>query len=129
LQGIRDNARGEDSPLRLEEEYVDEDRHTTVTVEAVDVTRDGFQGARTVGFEDTSDEDGRETHATESNPADISNGRARPGGVPRGKVTKPSKGSTPKPKKKFRYLSKRENKMERVKIKAKNSAKAKARKG
>lgn len=39
--GLSDNGAVE-APIDLEEEYIDEDRYTTVTVEAVSVDRDGL---------------------------------------------------------------------------------------
>jgi ribosomal RNA-processing protein 17 len=105
-----------------EEEYVDEDRFTTVTVEAVDVSRDGLCK---VAKEDEDSEDpnvsgfGNTASTTKGTSKDHNgkSGRAkeRPG-VARAK------------KKKFRYESKAERKITRHKEKLGNKTKAIARK-
>ncbi|KAL3418216.1 nucleolar protein nop25 [Phlyctema vagabunda] len=92
-----------------EEEYIDEDRYTTVTVEAVDVSKDGLHKI--------IDEDSDETAKVER---------------PREEV-KEEKGKKVWPKKprkqKFRYESKAERRFTRGKQKAGNKAKADARRG
>ena len=91
-----------------EEEYVDEDRYTTVTVEAVDVSKEGLQK---VVDEDES-EDTLETEKPVEKEED-------------GKKKWPKKPQ----KKKFRYESKAERKVTRGKQKAGNKARADARRG
>jgi ribosomal RNA-processing protein 17 len=95
--------------LDHEEEYVDEDRYTTVTVEAVEVSKEGLLKV--------VDEDSDEV----------------PDPVPVEKKGKEdtSKKKWPKKerKKKFRYESKAERKVTRGKQKAGNKARADARKG
>jgi len=103
--GIQDNV----EPIDHEEEYVDEDRYTTVTVEEVDVSKEGLHKA--AGEDDSSDEILQETKSEEKEAT--------------GKKTWPKK---PR-KKKFRYESKAERKFTRTKQKAGNKAKADARRG
>jgi ribosomal RNA-processing protein 17 len=91
-----------------EEEYVDEDRYTTVTVEAVDVSKEGLHK---VADEDESED---------TLEADI-----KPVEEGKGKKVWPKK---PR-KQKFRYESKAERKISRGKQKASNHAQARARKG
>ncbi|KAK3403278.1 nucleolar protein 12-domain-containing protein [Sordaria brevicollis] len=50
--GISDDEVAEEPALDLEEEYIDEDRYTTVTVEAVSVDRDGIHKPRTLKDEE-----------------------------------------------------------------------------
>jgi ribosomal RNA-processing protein 17 len=89
-----------------EEEYVDEDRYTVVTVEAVDVTKDGLSKVEA----DESD--------TEQAPVLV-------------KRTETPKKVWPKKvlKKKFTYETKTERKLARGKQKAGNKARADARRG
>jgi len=98
-----------DLVLDHEEEYVDEDRYTTVTVEAVNVSKEGLLKV----VDEASDE--------------------APDIVPMEKKGKEdtSKKKWPKKerKKKFRYESKAERKVTRGKQKAGNKARADARKG
>jgi ribosomal RNA-processing protein 17 len=91
-----------------EEEYVDEDRYTTVTVEAVDISKEGFSK---IGMEDSSDEEKKVPQLVEKEE--------------KSKKVWPKKA----PKKKFRYESKAERKVTRGKQKAGNKAKADARRG
>ncbi len=95
--------------LDREEEYIDEDRYTTVTVEAVDVSKEGL---RRVVDDEESDE-APDLVPAETTKEDIS------------KKKWPKK----ERKKKFRYESKAERKVTRGKQKAGNKARADARKG
>lgn len=100
-----------------EVEFVDEDRYTTVTVEAVQVSRDGLHK---ITQEDETDSKGSDTPtAARAPPSTNQHGKRiwtkeRPGG--------------PKKKKKFRYESKAERKVTRYKERSGNKSKAKARK-
>ncbi len=106
--GIREEEPAKTEVLDREEEYVDEDRWTTVTVEAVDISKEGLKKVREEGHEDEVPElavekqDGKEE-----------------------KKKWPKK----EKKKKFRYESKAERKFTRGKQKAGNKARADARKG
>lgn len=92
-----------------EEEYVDEDKYTTVTVEEVDVSKEGLvRVAGEVESEDTLEADVKPV-AQEAT----------------GKKKWPKK----ERKKKFRYESKAERKVTRGKQKAGNKARADARRG
>lgn len=89
-----------------EEEYIDEDKYTVVTVEAVDISKDGLQRVA-----DEEEEVEREIK-------------------PVVKEEKAKKVWPKKPRKqKFRYESKAERKVTRGKQKAGNKAKAEARRG
>ncbi|KAH7306064.1 putative ribosomal RNA-processing protein 17 [Rhexocercosporidium sp. MPI-PUGE-AT-0058] len=97
-----------------EEQYVseDEDKYTTVTIEAVDVTKEGLHR---VADEDSEDENrkgkGKKEYVTKEADG--------------GKKKWPKKERKPK----FRYESKVERKASRMKQKSKNKASADARKG
>jgi ribosomal RNA-processing protein 17 len=93
-------------PVDREEEYVDEDRYTVVTVEAVDVTKDGLSKVEAVESD------------TEQAPKLVE------------RIEKPKKVWPKKPlKKKFTYETKTERKLARGKQKAGNKARADARRG
>ncbi|KAK0739275.1 nucleolar protein 12-domain-containing protein [Apiosordaria backusii] len=92
-----------EAPIDMEEEYIDEDKYTTVTVEAVSVDRDGLHKPKL----ESSDDEAPETEKPENED------------------TKGAKGSTkrakeqPKKKKKFRYETKFDRQLEARKQKAK----------
>jgi ribosomal RNA-processing protein 17 len=106
--GIEDDEK-ENAPELVdhEEEYIDEDRYTTVTVEAVDVSKEGLLRL-------ADDDSSEETMEAEATLADKE---------VNGKKKWPKK---PK-KKKFRYESKAERKMTRAKQKSGNKARTEAR--
>ena len=104
----------EDEELALEavdheEEYIDEDRYTTVTVEAVDISKEGLTNVR----EEDSDHEELEEDAKPVVKEAL------------GKKVWPKKSK----KKRFRYESKAERKVTRVKQKAGNKSRADARRG
>jgi ribosomal RNA-processing protein 17 len=104
--GIEDEI--EPEAVDHEEEYIDEDRYTTVTVEAVDISKDGLH---------------RVVDDSDSEPAEDVVAK------PDEKVSQAKKKWPKKEKKKkFRYESKAERKVTRSKQKAGNKAKADARK-
>ncbi|KAL4881399.1 nucleolar protein 12-domain-containing protein [Aspergillus karnatakaensis] len=97
-----------------EAEYVDEDKYTTVTVEEMDPSKEGLL---------QSDDDSSDERTTER-PASTQD--AKP--VKPEKTKKQSDNKLKKKKKKFRYESKEERKVTRMKERASNHRKAKARK-
>lgn len=100
-----------------EVEFSDDDRYTTVTVESVQVSRDGLHKLTQEGERDEIESD---THTVS---------RAPPSTDQHGKRiwTKDRHGG-PRKKKKFRYESKAERKATRYKERLGNKSKAKARK-
>jgi ribosomal RNA-processing protein 17 len=102
-------------PIDHEAEYIDEDRYTTVTVEAVDVSKEGLH--RVVKDTDTKEEESSSDPKTPTDTAERKTGASR-------KIW-PKKTR----KKKFRYESKAERKATRGKQKAGNKVKADARRG
>lgn len=114
------------SEVDREEEYIDEDRHTTVTVEAVDVTKDGLHKVA------VEKEDGDGSDEVQEDRRTSSNAEAGPGGrkTQNGKRvwTKERPAGPKKKKKKFRYESKAERKVTRHKERSGGRAQAKARK-
>lgn len=121
--GIKDTR---DPPVDHEDEYMDEDRFTTITVEAVDVSKDGLQKA----FND-------EQRESEASGSDRSEGDTRRAAGLQGRTgsgkgkriwTKEPPTGPKKKKKKFRYENKAERKATRYKERLGNKAKAKARK-
>jgi ribosomal RNA-processing protein 17 len=108
--GIQDGQTVE--AIDYEAEYIDEDRYTTVTVEAIDVSKDGLHKI--------VDED--ETERDEDNTQAESGGKAA-----KNTKTAITKVWPKKTRKKFRYESKVERKASRAKQKAGNRLKADAR--
>ena len=91
-----------------EDEYIDEDKYTTVTVESVTIGRDGFHKPRL----DSSDEEAE--------------GNKPPTPADRRTTEKKEKTHAPKkPKKKFRYESKIVREISGSKQKAKRISRAK----
>ena len=111
-----------------EDEYMDGDRFTTVTVEAVDVSKDGLQRSGHHEEENenaTSGKDGLNGEAQKDLEP-----HAREGFEKRKRVwTKKPPNGPKKRKKKFKYESKAERKVTRYKERLGNRAKARARKG
>ena len=108
-------------PIDHEAEYIDEDRYTTVTVEEMDLSKEGIYKAEQTAaraedgnaIPDGEQEGDGETKATK---------RIWTKERPKDGVRKPKK-----KKAKFRYESKAERKQTRAKQRAKNSKQAKAR--
>ena len=115
----------EPPPVDDEAEYVDEDRYTTVTVEAVGVSRDGLHSTETeqkANLDDNGKSLDADLATTATKPTPEKDGKRkwtkeRPVDRLMGK----------KRRKKFRYESKAERKVSRVKQRTKNSKQAKAR--
>ena len=106
-------------PVDHEAEYIDEDKYTTVTVEEVDISRDGISRLRGSDDEEALEQEGE----------DQSNGMSSSKQNPLKNKAK-EKDKRPKKKKKaFRYESPAARKLNRVKERAKKSKQARARKG
>jgi ribosomal RNA-processing protein 17 len=101
-----------------EEEYIDEDKYTTVTVEAMDVSKEGIYNA---SREDEHESDSADTE--EGAPAKKANGTTKRVWT----KEKPKPERPKKKKKKFRYESRAERKVTRLKEKSGNRKKANAR--
>ena len=121
--GIKENH---DPLVDHEDEYIDEDRFTTVTVEAVDVSKHGLEKAIPDEDEESMVSDTQKPDA-EHLQATVSQGRT---GSENGKRvwTEEPPNRPRKKKKKFRYESKAERKATRYKERSGNKAKARARK-
>jgi len=111
------------------DEYIDEDRYAEVTVEDVDVSKEGLvksgQGnsVHTVGDADHDDVGELDDEVTAG---------GRTNGVKKKREWTKEKPTSAKPKKKrktFRYETKEERKITRFKERRKNTAKAKSRRG
>ena len=112
--------------LDREDEYIDEDKYTTVTVEAMDVTRDGLQKAFEVDGRKPTNEDGAAAGDDKGSPTEV--GKPEQGKrVWTKEKPKKTKDQPKKKKRKFRYESKADRKVTRQKEKAGNKAKAKER--
>ena len=109
-----------------EDEYMDEDRFTTVTVEAVDVSKHGLEKAIPDEDGESMVSDTQKSHA-EYQQATVSQGRKGSEDGKRVWTKKPPNGAR-KRKKKFRYETKAERKATRYKERAGNKVKARARK-
>ena len=109
-----------------EDEYMDEDKFTTVTVEAVDVSKHGLEKAILDEDSESMASDTQKPDA-KTQQATVSQGRT---GSQNGKRvwTKEPPNGPRKRKKKFRYESKAERKATRYKERSGNKAKARARK-
>ena len=122
--GIKDN---QNPPVDHEDEYMDEDRFTTVTVEAVHISKDGLQKAVQ---EEEDGSDVADTNRSDMEPPESTASQGRTGSEKGKRVwTKEPPSGPRKKRKKFRYESKAERKATRYKEKSGNKAKARARKG
>ncbi|OCK84131.1 hypothetical protein K432DRAFT_414214 [Lepidopterella palustris CBS 459.81] len=101
--------------INREEEYIDGDKYMTVTVETVSITRDGFSKPEGEKSEEGSDNEARLK-------AQDAKKRAWTKETP--KKVRPKKKKT-----KFRYESKADRKVTRLKERSKNKEQAKARRG
>lgn len=107
--GIHDDA--QIAPVDLEEEYIDEDRYTTVTIESVTVDRDGLHKPEPETHEQEGEEEGDGQDEEEGeDKAKMSAGAGKGSSKPRKERPK---------KKKFRYESKFERQLTERKRKAK----------
>ena len=118
----------EERPVNREDEYVDEDRFTTVTVEAVDVSKDGMRAVDTAGEEMSDVDDSLKSGLGTLSRKDVADPAAG-GRTTRSDAQSTSKSRNKKKKVKFRYESKGERKATRMKEKLGKKAKAKARRG
>lgn len=112
----------EPEPVDHEAEYIDEDKYTTVTVEAMDVTREGLFKAE----QDETEEKGQSQEADDSKPEDPSTEKKKriwSKAKPKDGAEKPRR----KRKRNFRYEGKVERKMARSKEKARNHKQARER--
>ncbi|MCJ1442286.1 MAG: hypothetical protein MMC23_002779 [Stictis urceolatum] len=111
----------EPAVVNHEDEYIDEDKYTTVTVEEVDITKEGMRKVRTGDSDEDSEEEaeGKQSKPNES----VSTSK------PKRTWTKDRPAGPKKKKKKFRYESKADRKVTRMKERSSNKAKAKERRG
>lgn len=110
-----------------EAEYVDDDRFTTVTVEAVDISREGFHKVAEEADSEDADGEGDGPQKVED-PRSGERGDQEQASSGKRKWTKKRPGGPRKKKKKFRYESKVERKVTRHKERSRNSKQAKERK-
>ena len=115
----------EDTIVDHEDEYVDEDRYTTVTVEAVDVSRDGLH--KTI-MDEQENQGPITTNSVEGGTTNSDTKVWQNAKQEKRLRTKEPPSGHKKRKKKFRYESKAERKINRYKERSGNKAKAKARK-
>ena len=109
-----------------EAEYIDEDRYTTVTVEAINVSKEGIH--KVMDAEETDDPDPRgEDKQIVTDGGAAEEGNKVQNGKRRWTMENPD-GHVKKKKKKFRYESKAERKVTRYKERSGNKSKARARK-
>ena len=111
------------------DEYIDEDRYAEVTVEEVDISREGLvKAGHSNGIHIIRD--GEDDSAGELDDKVAAGGHAN--GVKKKREWTKEKPTSAKPKKKrkkFRYETKEERKITRFKERSKNRARAKARRG
>lgn len=113
----------EDPAIDHEDAYVDDDRFTTVTIEAVDVSRNGLRKVAKKDSEDSEDDERSTEKSTKERPSDTGKIPPRTKRV----WTKEAPNGPKKRKKNFRYESKAERKATRFKERLGNKSKAKAR--
>jgi ribosomal RNA-processing protein 17 len=124
---------GFEDPAGLEQidrmdEYIDEEKYAQVTVEDVDVSREGLVKARmSNGVDAESGEDEEDSGGQEgekANTKQVNGSRKRVWTKEKPKAAKPKK-----KRKKFRYENKDERKLTRMKERSRNKAQAMARRG
>jgi ribosomal RNA-processing protein 17 len=108
-----------------EAEYVDEDRYTTVTVEAMDLSKDESNEAREELPEKLIRPD--RTEAGAGKEVEDGNDKSKKQGKRIWTKKNPQDATTVKKKKKFRYENKAERKITRIKDGSRNRKQAKAR--
>jgi ribosomal RNA-processing protein 17 len=107
----------EPSAVDYEAEYIDEDRYTMVTVEELDLSKDGVHKV----------EAGGEGQCEAAKLSRTENHEVRPAKPKKRAWTKENLNRPKKKRKKFRYETKAERKVTRYKEQSKRKAKAKAR--
>ncbi|KAL9096193.1 MAG: hypothetical protein Q9165_001716 [Trypethelium subeluteriae] len=128
----REEWEGFEEPLEINrvDEYIDEDKYATVTVESVNVSKDGLHVA--MEENDGASDDDDNDHVVESDAEEKDRGRDSSNGKTQKKriwtKEKPA-GNKPKKRKKFRYEGAAERKAAMQKQKARSSKTAKARRG
>jgi ribosomal RNA-processing protein 17 len=110
-------------PIDHEAEYIDEDKYTTVTVEAMDLSKEGLHKLEQEGRKQEEDVV-PEAEKKDAEPRDAAKAKKRTWtkDKPKDRADKPKQ-----KKKKFRYETKSERKFTRMKQGARNSREAKAR--
>ncbi len=116
------NGIDEPVPVDHEDDYLDEDKHTVVTVEAVDISHEGLEKRQ-----EGSDEEDDDLAESKGPSGKFSSGNAGAGRKDR-PVNQNLK-KQPKKRQKFRYESKAERKVTRMKERSGGKAKAKERRG
>ena len=102
-----------------EAEYVDEDRFTTVTVEAVEVSRNGFERSS-----EHQEDEGRNPEYSDGSKDKQETSSKAPGN----KISSREQPKRPKRKKRFRYENKAERQVTRHKERSRNRKQARERK-
>lgn len=117
------NGAEEVPPIDHEAEYIDEDKYTTVTVEAMDLSKEGLHKVEQEGRKQ-EEEVVPEVEEKDAEPRDATEPKKRTWTKekPKDRADKPKQ-----KKKKFRYETKSERKFTRMKQGARNSREAKAR--
>ncbi|KAI0914127.1 nucleolar protein 12-domain-containing protein [Ustulina deusta] len=107
--GFQDTM-GQQDTIDHEEEYIDEDRYTTVTVESVNVSKHGLISSRPEEEESAEEEEENIDKNTQTQPE---------------KRADKNKNATKKKKQKFRYENKLERQITNIKQKARNKRRSK----
>lgn len=105
-----------------EAEYIDEDRYTTVTVEAMDLSRDGLREA-----EKQANQDADSPIDKKQKGANLPSTQRQGKRIWRKELPEKEGRAPKKKRKKFRYENKAERRFTRMKERSKNSTQAKAR--
>lgn len=118
---------GKDLDTAREEEYIDEDKYTTVTVEPMNLS--GSEDDAASDDDAAAPEDAEDKSKTTATSKKTRQSNIGKDGKRIWTKEKPDTGKAKKKRKKFRYESKIERKLNRTKLAVKNSAAAKARRG
>ena len=111
----------EPRPIDLEEEFIDDDKFTKVTVEAVDVSRDGLKRVAD-DIEEPAEEQGEDASARDASRTNANGKRMLA-------KERPKHSKNKLKKKTFKYESKTDRKLTRFKERGKGKRQAKERKG
>ncbi len=118
--------------MNHEDEYLDEDRLTTVTVEAVDVSKDGLKAINSLDDEDEEGDDegnhlstSRKREGGTKNVSETTNDLTFQGRTEKRAWTKDAPTKAKKRKKAFRYESKADRRVEQFKQRAAKARKKK----
>ena len=126
-EDVREGSKEEPEPLDLQEEFVDDDKFTTVTVEAVDVSRDGLM--RVKEFPEEPKQGNGISGGISQDTSREYVSRTDMNGIPMLGEERSKHPKMKSKKQRFKYESKTDRKVTRFKERRKGKRQAKERKG